>query len=73
MDVVKEDVHRVGLIEEDARDRMRWWQVVFCIAAEGIRNPFNDSFNVYEKSHVKNPVNSYQNSRVLLIQIQFHH
>ncbi|PME06485.1 hypothetical protein A8A06_13560 [Escherichia coli] len=30
MDVVKEDMQRVGVREEDARDRVRWRQMIRC-------------------------------------------
>lgn len=30
MDAVKEDMQRVCMTEEEARDRVRWWQMIRC-------------------------------------------
>lgn len=30
MDVVKEDMQKAGVTEEDARDRVRWTQMIRC-------------------------------------------
>lgn len=45
MGVVKEDTQRVGVTEKNARDRVRYIEIIYCVTAKGSsrsRKPFTE-------------------------------